>query len=97
MLSYIPRNKRKQVIAMLSQQPQQMMPGQPPSVPEPVFTLSEVREIVQRALEDRENILRSEYDKILQERLTEQFHHFAKFNEDYISRQLKQSQFSYIE
>lgn len=63
---------------------------------EKLFTWEEVKEIVARALAERESVLRQEYDKILQEQLQEQFRNFAKFNEDYISRQLKQSDFSYL-
>ena len=53
------------------------------------FTYEQVREIVNRALADKETALRAEYDQILQERLQDQFRNFSKFNEDYISRQLK--------
>lgn len=63
---------------------------------EKLYTYNEVREIVNRMLAERETQLRAEYDRILQERLAEQFRNFAKFNEDYISRQLKQSDFSYF-
>jgi hypothetical protein len=61
-----------------------------------LFTYDQVKDIVARALADREQQLRTEYDLILQERLQEQFKNFAKFNEDYISRQLKQSDWSYL-
>jgi len=63
---------------------------------EKLFTYEEVREIVQRVLAEKEASLRQQYEHILQERLQEQFRNFAKFNEDYISRQLKQSDFSYL-
>jgi len=63
---------------------------------ERLFTYEQVREIVNRALAEREGQLRMEYDKILQEKLQEQFQNFAKFNEDYISRQFKQTDFSYL-
>mmetsp|Transcript_7948 Transcript_7948/g.10924 ORF Transcript_7948/g.10924 Transcript_7948/m.10924 type:complete len:186 (+) Transcript_7948:86-643(+) len=63
---------------------------------EKLFTFEQVKEIVQRFVAEREAALREEYDKILQERLQEQFKNFAKFNEDYISRQLKNSDWSYL-
>jgi hypothetical protein len=68
----------------------------PEATAEKLFTYDEVREIVNRVVAEREAALRAEYDVILQERLQEQFKSFAKFNEDYISRQLKQSDFSYL-
>jgi len=63
---------------------------------EKLFTYEEVKEIVLRVLAEKEANLRQEYEQTLQERLQEQFKNFAKFNEDYISRQLKQSDFSYL-
>jgi len=63
---------------------------------EKMFTYEQVKEIVNRAVQDKEAALRAEYDQILQERLQEQFRNFSKFNEDYISRQLKQSEWSYL-
>jgi hypothetical protein len=63
---------------------------------ERLFTVQEVKEIVARAIQEKEQSLRMEYDRILQERLQEQFRNFSKFNEDYISRQLKHSDFSYL-
>lgn len=56
-----------------------------------MFTEDEVRMI----LEVRENQLREEYDTILCNLLQEQFNQFAKFNQDYISRQFKSTDFSY--
>jgi len=61
-----------------------------------LFTLDQVKEIVGRAVAEREAALKHEYEQILYEKLQEQFRNFAKFNEDYISRQLKQSDFSYL-
>jgi len=63
---------------------------------EKLFSYAEVKEIVHRCLLEKESALRAEYDVILQERLQEQYRNFAKFNEDYISRQFKQSDFSYL-
>jgi len=63
---------------------------------EKMFTFNEVKEIVNRALLEKEASLRAEYDRILQELLQEQFRNFSKFNEDYISRQLKSNECSYL-
>lgn len=59
---------------------------------EVTFTLAQVRDIVKKAVEDREESLRDEYNQVLKEKLSEQFDNFSKFNQDYISRQLKESQ-----
>jgi len=63
---------------------------------EALFTESMVRAMIEKAVAERETYIRAEYDLILQERLQEQYRNFAKFHEDYISRQLKESDFSYM-
>lgn len=83
--SLLKKNKQKNLIQ-----------SQNSELNERLFTIQEVKEIVARAVQEKEQSLRMEYDRILQERLQEQFRNFSKFNEDYISRQLKQSDFSYL-
>ena len=50
---------------------------------------------MRRAVDEKEQSLRYEYDRILQQKLQEQYQAFAKFNEDYISRNLKTHDLSY--
>lgn len=66
-----------------------------PHTGEVLFTLEQVKDIVRHAVEEKERCLREAYDGILQEKLQEQFRAFSKFNEDYISRQLKSGDLSY--
>mmetsp|Transcript_12448 Transcript_12448/g.19605 ORF Transcript_12448/g.19605 Transcript_12448/m.19605 type:complete len:204 (+) Transcript_12448:173-784(+) len=47
-------------------------------------------------LDDREQVVRQRYNGILTERLNEQFQSFSKFNQDWVSRQLKDHPFSYV-
>lgn len=54
-----------------------------------LFTYEQVVSIVRNALDLREEQLRSEYDRTLQELLREQFENFSMFNRDYISRSMK--------
>jgi len=61
-----------------------------------LFSLGEVRLIVAKALEAREGQLRAEYDRLLAERLQQQFESFSRYHEDYLSRQLRSSDFSYM-
>jgi len=70
--------------------------GQSPPDNGRTFSLAELKQIVQRALEVREVQLRQDYDRVLQARLQEQFESFTRYHEDYVSRQLKQSEFSYM-
>ncbi|KAL3904124.1 MAG: hypothetical protein SGPRY_011407, partial [Prymnesium sp.] len=63
---------------------------------EPLFTLEQVKDIVRRAVDEKERQIRLEYDGILQQKLQEQYQAFAKFNEDYISRTLKSRDLGYI-
>jgi len=61
-----------------------------------LYTAEEVKQIVLDALEERDSQLREEYNQILHDRLREQFDNFTRFNQDYISRHLKKSDFSYL-
>eukprot|EP00126_Sphaerothecum_destruens_P002365 Sdes_comp15803_c0_seq1m4876 len=62
----------------------------------PLFTIDQVKDIVGKALQEREQQLRMEYDEVLHHKLEEQFMNFTKFNEDHIHRQLKESTWSYM-
>ena len=57
--------------------------------------MEQVKDIVRKAVDEKERCLREQYDRILQEKLQEQFRSFSKFNEDYISRSLKSGDLSY--
>ena len=63
---------------------------------EHLFTSEDVQKIVERAVAKREGELRQEYDAILQQRQAENFSNFRRFHEDYVSRQLNQSDYSYM-
>jgi hypothetical protein len=67
-----------------------------PHTGEVLFTMDQVKDIVRRAVEEKERALREQYDRVLSVKLQEQYQAFAKFNEDYISRQLKTSDLNYI-
>jgi len=67
-----------------------------PQTGEVLFTLDQVKDIVRRAVDEKERQIREQYDRILQQKLQEQYQAFAKFNEDYISRSLKTSDLGYI-
>eukprot|EP00038_Savillea_parva_P007460 m.170281 g.170281 ORF g.170281 m.170281 type:complete len:212 (-) comp13221_c0_seq1:411-1046(-) len=61
------------------------MAADSPRKEEPIlFTLAQVKAILQSALEEKEAELVAKYDAILAERLTDQFNMFSKFNQDYI-------------
>ena len=64
--------------------------------PKLLFTHEEVREIVERAVRDREHSLSLEFMAILEEKLQEQFAQFSKFNQDHIHSKMSQSSFSYM-
>ncbi|KYR01398.1 hypothetical protein DLAC_01987 [Tieghemostelium lacteum] len=61
-----------------------------------LFTLEQVQEIVKKALEENEIKLRAEYEKIVQQKLIEQYQCFSRYNDDYISKQMRESEFSYM-
>eukprot|EP00037_Helgoeca_nana_P002661 m.35265 g.35265 ORF g.35265 m.35265 type:complete len:199 (+) comp12754_c0_seq1:61-657(+) len=61
------------------------MAADSPRSEEPImFTMKQVKSIVQSALDEREAELVAQYDAILAERLTDQFNVFSKFNQDHI-------------
>ena len=66
------------------------------SAGEKLYTHDELRAVVNKALSIQGASLRSEYNGILQSKLAEQFQSFTKFNQDYISRQIKGNPFSYV-
>ena len=63
---------------------------------EKMYSHEEVTSIVSKVVQQREAAIRAEYNLLLQAKLAEQFQTFTKHNEDYISRQIKGSPFSYV-
>ena len=61
-----------------------------------LFTLSDLKEIVSSVLAENEAKLRDQFTLTLNERLAEQFRDFTKFNEDYVSRQLRGTDVAYL-
>ena len=55
-----------------------------------------MQNIVRHAVDQKEAQLREQYDQVLQGKLQEQYACFAKFNEDYMSRTVKERDFSYV-
>lgn len=66
------------------------------AVTDKVFTVEDLRDIITSVLAERENKLKEEFAATLHERLGEQFRDFTKFNEDYVSRQMKGRDFTYL-
>lgn len=63
---------------------------------ERLFTLADLREIVTSVLAEHEAKLREQFTVMMNERLAEQFRDFTKFNEDYVARQLRGTDFAYL-
>lgn len=70
--------------------------GAPAPGGELMFTVDQVRSIVDKALRDNEAELSLKYDAILEEKLREQLAQFLKFNEDHLHRKLNDSQYMYM-
>ena len=60
------------------------------------YTLDDVKIIVNKAVAQRESILREEYERILAEKLNEQFRQFTQHNQDYVARLAKGNALSYV-
>ncbi|CEO99545.1 unnamed protein product (mitochondrion) [Plasmodiophora brassicae] len=63
---------------------------------EQMYSISEVQSMVEQAVRSASEQIKLEYDAILHQQLCDQFNTFTKFNQDYISRQIKRSEFSYL-
>jgi hypothetical protein len=71
--------------------------GQAPSGKEqPLFTLKQVTMVCQRMLKEREEQVRTEFSKVLETKLAEQYDTFVKFTHDQVERRLAESAFSYV-
>jgi hypothetical protein len=65
-------------------------------VNEKIFSIEEMKDILNRAVEETRLMLSVEYDKVLAQKLQEQYQVFAKFNEDYIHSQMQSRECSYL-
>lgn len=63
---------------------------------EKVFTVADLRDIVTSVVAERETKLSEEFAGVLNDRLAEQFRDFTKFNEDYVTRQMRGREFTYL-
>ncbi|XP_071956468.1 akirin-2-like [Antedon mediterranea] len=63
---------------------------------QPLFTLKQVLIICERILKERDCQMKEEYEKILNEKISEQYDAFVRFTYDQIHRQFGQSTASYV-
>lgn len=66
----------------------------PPSIK--TYTGDEVSRIVREEVDGIEKRIRAEYELVLQRKLQEQFASFSRFNEDSISRRIREREFTYV-
>ncbi|CAF4443365.1 unnamed protein product, partial [Adineta steineri] len=59
-----------------------------------LLTLKQVNIICARLLKEREEKLREEYDRILSNKLSEQYEGFVRFTQDQLTRRFSELQFS---
>jgi hypothetical protein len=62
----------------------------------PLFSMNQVNNFCERMVREREQTVRAEYDKILAQKLNEQYDTFVKFTHDQIQRRLENSQCTYV-
>lgn len=68
----------------------------PPRKEQPLFTLKQVTIICERMLKEREAQVTEEYDKVLREKLAEQYDAFVKFNYDQVQRRFEERAPTYV-
>jgi hypothetical protein len=61
-----------------------------------LLTLKQVNIICARLLKEREEKIREEYDRILSNKLNEQYEGFVRFTQDQLTRRFSELQFSYV-
>jgi hypothetical protein len=62
----------------------------------PLFSMNQVNLICERMMKEREQLIREEYDKILAQKLSEQYDAFVKFTHEQIQRRFETSQCTYV-
>lgn len=62
----------------------------------PIFSMNQVNQICERMLQERETALREQYDKILTQKMSEQYDAFVKFTHEQIQKRFESSQCSYV-
>lgn len=62
----------------------------------PLFSMNQVNQICSGMIREREQLIREQYDKILAEKLSEQYDSFVKFTHEQIQRRFEKSQCSYV-
>ena len=62
----------------------------------PIFSMNQVNTICERMLGERETAIREQYDKILSQKMNEQYDAFVKFTHEQIQRRFESSQCSYV-
>lgn len=62
----------------------------------PIFSMNQVNAICERMLGERETAIREQYDKILSQKMNEQYDAFVKFTHEQIQRRFESSQCSYV-
>jgi len=61
-----------------------------------LLSLKQVNMICARLLKEREEKIREEYDRILSNKLNEQYEGFVRFTQDQLTRRFSELQFSYV-
>ncbi|ELU00237.1 hypothetical protein CAPTEDRAFT_21087 [Capitella teleta] len=62
----------------------------------PLLSLRQVGMVCERLLKEQEEHIREEYDKVLTNKLAEQYEAFLKFNHDQLHRRFQESAASYV-
>jgi len=68
----------------------------PPRKEQALFTLKQVSLICERMLKERDEELREQYDRVLNQKLSEQYDAFVKFNYDQVQRRFENSAPTYV-
>jgi hypothetical protein len=80
LLEWMPKQKR---LKFLANGPQAKL-----------FTALDVKQTVQNAIQETQRMLSVEYEKVLQQRLQEQYQNFSRYSQDSIHHLLKESKHS---
>ncbi|CAF0808020.1 unnamed protein product [Brachionus calyciflorus] len=62
----------------------------------PLFSMNQVNSLCDKMIQEREQFIREQYDKILAQKLNEQYDAFVKFTHEQIQRRFEASQCTYV-
>jgi len=89
-------DQERQLMQLLPRKKRLMVSKKGSSDSDPIFSLKDVRYIVREALLKAERVNNEKTMEIVQEKLAEQWNVFSRYHDDYVRRECKNNELSYL-